>query len=194
MWDTLRPFVLAFIPIFIAIDTMSLVPIYISITESMDQSARRRVIVQCFITASAVGIAFLFLGRLLLRVMGIQVADFQVAGGIILLALALPDILGLQQLRRDTAGVTVGVVPLGTPLIVGPAVLTAMLLLADTYGYVPTITSLMVNLVLAVSAFFFSDYIFRLIGQAGIKAISKIVGLILASYAVMLIRKGIQAP
>lgn len=193
MLDLLKPYALAFIPIFVAIDAVSLVPIYINITQGMDPAAKHRVIGQCFLTAAIVGIAFLFVGRGIFWVMGIAVSDFQIAGGIILLAVAIPDILGLQQLRRDTAGVTVGVVPLGIPLIVGPAVLTAMLLLADTYGYAPAITSLVVNLVLVVSAFLLSDRIIRLVGEPGVKAISKIVALLLAAYAVMLIRKGMTS-
>jgi multiple antibiotic resistance protein len=78
------------------------------------------------------------------------------------------------------------------PLMVGPGVLTATLLLAPRYGYAATILALVVNLVIAVAGFWLSDRIMKVIGEAGIKALTKVVGLLLAAYAVMLVRDGIQ--
>jgi len=190
--DFVKTFLLCFVPIAVAIDAISLVPIYMAIAGGLTRSEQKKIILQSFVTSIAVGVAFLVAGKGLLWVMGIKEGDFQIAGGIILLGLAIPDILGHPLVRRDISGLTVGVVPLGTPLMVGPGVLTASLLLAGRYGYAPTIAALVVNLVIAVTGFWLAEKIIRGIGEAGTKALTKVVGLLLAAFAVMLVRDGIQ--
>ncbi len=188
----LKDFLMCFVPIAVAVDAISLLPIFIFITEDLDASGRRRIIIQSFLTAAGVGVVFLLVGKGLLLAMGIRPEDFQIAGGLILLGLALPDILGFPLIRRDVAGLTAGVVPLGVPLIVGPGVLTAGLLLCDQYNYGVTIAALLANLLIAMGGFFLASRIVRVLGEAGTKALTKLMGLLLASYAVMLVRDGIQ--
>lgn len=190
--EFVRAFLLCFIPIAVAIDAISLVPIYMTMTSGLTRQEQKRIVLQSFVTATAVGVVFLIAGKALLWAMGIKEWDFQIAGGIILLGLAIPDILGYPLIRRDISGLTIGVVPLGMPLMVGPGVLTASLLLSDRYGYAATIAALVVNLVIAVMGFWFSGGILRVIGEAGTKALTKVVGLLLAAYGVMLVRDGIQ--
>jgi multiple antibiotic resistance protein len=192
MPKVLNDFLMCFVPIAIAVDAVSLLPIFISITGHMDAAGRTRIIWQSVLTAAGVGVAFLLVGKALLLLMGIQPTDFQIAGGLILLGLALPDILGRPLIRRDAAGLTAGVVPLGVPLIVGPGVLTAGLLLCDRYNYPLTIAALLVNLLIVMAGFFLASRIVRVLGEAGTKALTKLMGLLLASYAVMLVRDGIQ--
>jgi len=189
--DVVKVFGLCFVPLFVALGPVSLVPVYVGLTRGFRREQRRAIIVQSFVTAGIGAVAFLLLGKVVLRLMGIEQCDFQIAGGIILLGLALPDILGFPMLKRDVSGLTVGVVPLGMPLMVGPGVLTALLLLSDLYGYVPTLVALIVNLVIAVLGFGFAGRIMRVMGETGTKAATRLVGLFLAAYAVMLIRDGV---
>jgi multiple antibiotic resistance protein len=86
---------------------------------------------------------------------------------------------------------SLGVVPIGVPLIVGPAVLTTSLILINEYGIILPLLALLVNIIIACLLFYFSGPIIKLLGNAGSKAISKIFALILAAIAVMMIRKGI---
>jgi multiple antibiotic resistance protein len=188
----MQDFFMCFVPLAVAIDAISLVPVFIALTSSLNAAERRKVILQSMITAAAVGIAFTLVGKALLSLMGIQQVDFQIAGGIILLGLALPDILGKPLVRRDVSGLTVGVVPLGVPLLVGPGVLTAMLLLSDKYHYALPIAALLANLGLAMLGLWFSTTILRVIGDLGTKALTRIMAILLAAYAVMLVRDGIQ--
>jgi multiple antibiotic resistance protein len=85
-----------------------------------------------------------------------------------------------------------GVVPIGVPLIVGPAVLTNILLLVDHYGIVPTLISLILNLFIVLISLMNAERIIRLVGKGGIVGISKVMSLLLASIAVMMIRLGIE--
>ena len=84
-----------------------------------------------------------------------------------------------------------GIVPLGMPLIAGPALITTLLLLVQTQGMAVTLVALAVNLVLIVLAFVGSDWLGRTIGQMGLRAISKIVSMLLAAIAVAMIRRGL---
>jgi multiple antibiotic resistance protein len=85
-----------------------------------------------------------------------------------------------------------GVVPMGVPLIVGPAVLTNILLLVDHYGIIPTIISLLVNLFIVWISLKNAERIIRVIGRGGIVGISKVMALLLASIAIMMIRLGVE--
>lgn len=123
-------FILTFIPLFVAIDVAGVLPFYVSLTKGMSRPSRNRILFQALLTAAGVSIAFLFLGKLILNVLGITVSDFKIAGGIVLLVLAVLDLVQLEKRGRDI-GPTIGVVPLGMPLIVGPAVLTTILKVAS---------------------------------------------------------------
>jgi multiple antibiotic resistance protein len=87
-----------------------------------------------------------------------------------------------------------GIVPLGMPLIAGPALLTALLVLVDTVGIVFTLVSLLVNLALVAVAFWNADRFARWMGMQGLRGVSKIVALLLAAIAVSLIRRGWNTP
>ncbi|HSH38031.1 MAG TPA: MarC family protein, partial [Chthoniobacterales bacterium] len=87
-----------------------------------------------------------------------------------------------------------GVVPLGMPLIAGPALLTALLLLVDTVGVFYTILSLVVNLLLVEIGFRYARRIEALLGKQGLQGVSKLIALLLAAIAVSLIRRGWQTP
>jgi len=184
-------YVLTFIPIFVAVDVLGILPIFISLVDSLEFSERKRVIFQSVLTASAVGLGFVFLGKAIFLIIGLLVADFKIAGGIVLLVLSLMDLLSPEKSRRQPTS-SMGVVPLGTPLIVGPAVLTTIIMLIDIYGIIPTVTSFIINMVVVWFVFINSDHILRILGNAGSKAISKVASLILASIGVMMIRKGIM--
>jgi len=83
-------------------------------------------------------------------------------------------------------------VPLGTPLIVGPAVLTTSLVIVSHYGIIPTMISVIANILVAGFVFSLSSSLMGFLGEAGSKALSKVTSLLLAAIAVMLIRKGLE--
>ena len=113
-----------------------------------------------------------------------------IAGGIILFCIAIIDILNPGKERRMPAK-ELGVVPLGTPLIVGPAVLTTSLMIISEYGLYATVISVFFNILLAGGVFLLSEVLIKGLGEAGTKALSKVMSLLLAAIAVMMIRRGI---
>ncbi len=190
-WNTiLDPFLLSLIPIFVAVDPLGMLPIYVAMTEGLKQRQRKTVIRHSILTAFLITVGFIFLGAAVFRALGILVEDFLIAGGILLLIIAVVDIVRAGE-KKMPPNPTVGVVPLGTPLIAGPAVLTTSLVLVGPYGYTPVILALSVNLLLTWIVFVLADRIIRLIGINGARAIAKIASLLLAAIAVKLIRSGI---
>jgi len=182
-------FLLAFIPVFIAIDVVGILPIFMSLVDGIEKPRKTKIINQSVITALSVSIGFLALGKFVFSVLGIEIYDFKMAGGLLLLVFAINDLLFSEKGKR-AATQTMGVVPLGIPLVVGPAVLTSIIVTVDTYGYIPTITSLAVNLVIVWIVFLKSNFIYRLMGEGGSKAFAKVASLLLAAIAVMMIRRG----
>lgn len=188
----MKEFWLAFVPLFVAVDAIGNVPLFIGLTERLSRERRRVVILQSMVTALGVSFAFLFVGHQALRLIGVSIQDFLVAGGALLFILALVDMTAGEQRRRAPMDPdTLGAVPLGVPLIVGPAVLTTSLLLLDSHGVWITSIALAVNILLTGVFFLGSDWIMRLLGAAGSRVVSKLAALILGALGVMLVRKGI---
>lgn len=184
-------FLLAFIPIFVAIDPIGLVALFIGLGTSSSRENRRRQAYVGILTGLCVAVGFIFLGKGIFAALGITVADFQVAGGLILLCLAIRELVGFGRADRDT-GDDFGVVPLGMPLIAGPALLTALLILIDTVGIVSTLVSLLVNLGIVAVTLCNAERFTRWMGKQGLRGVSKLVALLLAAIAISLIRRGWQ--
>ena len=143
------------------------------------------------ITASGLAIGFILIGKLFFRLLGITIGDFMIAGGAVLFCLAIIDVINPVKKRRIPSK-ELGAVPLGTPLIVGPAVLTTSLVIVSHYGLIPTIVSVIANILVAGLVFSLSSKLMRFLGESGSKALSKVTSLLLAAIAVMLIRKGLE--
>jgi multiple antibiotic resistance protein len=189
--SALQKFLLAFIPVFVAIDPIGLVAIFMGLGTNAAHEHRKHQAFLGLLTGLLVAVGFIFLGKGIFAALGITVADFQVAGGLILLALAVRELVGYGRADRDTDN-EFGVVPLGMPLIAGPALLTALLILVDSVGVVYTLLSLVVNLAIVAIALCNAERFARLMGRQGLRGISKIIALLLAAIAISLIRRGWQ--
>jgi len=185
----IHKFFVGFIPIFVAIDPIGLVAVFMGLATTATREQRQSQGMVGIFTALCVAVGFVFLGKLIFVALGITVADFQVAGGLILLGLAGRELLNVGPTDRGPSD-DFGVVPLGMPLIAGPALLTALLILVDTVGLVFTLVSLLINLGLVAIAFWNADQVTRWMGRQGLRGVSKIVALLLAAIAVSLIRRG----
>ena len=185
----MKEFLLTFVPILIAVDQIGILPIFIGPTEGLDTRSRREAVRDSVPRAFLLAIGFAFLGKSLFGLLGVSVNDFFVAGGVQLFLIATLDLVSGRKLAREAG--SIGVVPLGTPLIVGPAVLTTALILVDIHGTTTTLAAVVANVLLAGVLLLCAGGLTRLLGQTGIRAVSKIMSVILTAIAVMMIRKGI---
>jgi multiple antibiotic resistance protein len=186
----MNAYVESFLPLFVAINALGILPMYLAVTENLSAGERRRLTLQAVATAAIIA------GQLIFSLLGITVNDLRVGGGLILLVLSISNLLFGDYRRRDpTAGEedvsSVGVVPLGIPLIMGPAAITSVLVSREAYGYIPTLVSLTVNMALVFLTLAFAPFIGRFMGAAVSRAIGKVASLFLAAISVALVRAGL---
>ncbi len=179
--------------LFFALDPIGVLPIFISYTQQLSLKERKSVIFQSILTALFSTILFLILAKYFFKFLGIQTSDFYISGGIILLVFAVKDILTYQEPLQVFKKGDFGVVPLGTPLLAGPCVLALSLILFHRFGIFVVIVSLIIDILITGLIFYFSQIFLKLLGPKGTKAISKITSLLIATIAVMLIRKGLPS-
>jgi len=184
-------FVLTFIPLFIVIDAFGNLPFLISAGQGLDRRQQRKIVHYAVLTATVVGLVFLFFGQFILNVMGIEVPEFAIAGGIILLVLSIRYMI-TGHMVMVVKEEMVAVVPIGTPLTVGPATITTLLLLAGQYSIYVVLISFVLNMLVTWIIFLLAQKIAGFMGRGGLTAISRVFSLLLAAIAVSMVIGGLQ--
>jgi multiple antibiotic resistance protein len=187
-------FLECFIPLFVTIDPIGLAAIFLALGRHVPAVKRRKIATQATWTGGIVALFFLFLGRAIFIAIGIGEGDFEIAGGVILFVIAMRELTQTTSEEKRSLPDDFGIVPLGMPLIAGPATITTLLVISKSVGFGMTLFALVVNLVLVALAFSQSERLERLIGQTGLRAISKIIALLLAAIAVHIVRQGFLPP
>ncbi len=186
----MQAFLLSFTAVFVALDIIGAIPIYLSMTRELSSEARNRVVNTSMLVALVVATVFVFIGKSLFGHLGINLYDFKIAGGLILLLISLADLLSGPEAQDRGSGST-GIVPLAVPLITGPGVLTTLVLQVADHGYWITLAALLSNYLIAWILLRKCDLIKRMIGKDGTVVLSKIAALLLAAIAVAMIRSGV---
>jgi multiple antibiotic resistance protein len=191
--DFFKDLGLAFIPLFVAMDPIGVLPFVLSLTQDMAPAQRSKTTRYALLTALGLGLCFIAIGQGVFHAMGIRIGDFLVAGGLILLVLAIRHLMTgkFVEVQPALGDTMVAVVPIGTPLVVGPAVLTTLLLLVSQYSIAAVLIAFALNLVVAWLVFAQANRVVRFLRQGGLRAISQIASLLLAAIAVMMVRQGI---
>lgn len=192
--ESLRNYFLCFIPLFVAVDPFGVLPTFLAITGPQTPAQRRKTVVTAVMVACAMALVFFAAGRVILRFLNVEVADFRIAGGFLLLVIAVREIFTPKSSSVGAVsegGPEPAIVPLAIPLIVGPAVLTTGLALSETPGYWFTaaafLSVILIMLVMLSAAHKFT----RQIRPGTWAALSKIVSILLAAIGVSYIRQGI---
>ncbi len=187
-----------FVMMWVLIDPIGTVPVFLMVTASMKPEHRRMIATRSVIVAGAVLVGFLIGGHFLLRALGIPLASFQIAGGIVLFLFALTMIFGPPKAEKDLQEAdsatieqarSIAVFPLAIPSIASPGAMLGVVLLNDTdkFSVVDTVENLAVIFAVlgATLVFMYSAKpILRVIGDSGVSVVSRIMGLILAAVAV----------
>ncbi|NOR28795.1 MAG: NAAT family transporter [Lutibacter sp.] len=175
--------------LFAVIDIIGNIPIVIDLRAKFGQIQSEK----ASIIAGIIMIAFLFLGKSILNLIGIDVNSFAVAGAFILFFLALEMILGISLYKEeDNSAKTISVFPLAFPLIAGPGSLTTILSLRAEYETINIVIAIIINILFMYIVLKTSIKIEKLIGKNGINILRKIFGVILLAIAVKLFATNIQ--
>jgi multiple antibiotic resistance protein len=196
----LRFFVEAFVTMFVIMDPPGVIPLFLAYTFGRTNEERKRVAWQAAVTAFCLIVLFAVFGQAILGYLHVEVAAMQIAGGLLLLLVALELLRGAAEPRADTvrSNVNVALVPLGTPLLAGPGAIVATIVFAQQAG---EREGGILALGLAVAAVHillwlfmrFSVNIIRLIKENGVELVTRIAGLLLSALAVQLIINAIRS-
>ena len=199
----LASIITAFTTVFIIIDPPGLVPLFIALTQGMRGRQRWAIGVRAVTVAAGLMAVFLFLGEAVLEFVGISMPAFRIAGGVLLFLTALDMLFERRQKRRGDAaegeeeGHDPSVFPLALPLIVGPGLITTIILLAGQAegpaGIAALVAVLAANLVIVLLSFLASPFIARALGKVGINVITRVLGMLLAALAVQFILDGLSS-
>ncbi|HWP92467.1 MAG TPA: MarC family protein [Thermodesulfobacteriota bacterium] len=189
----LQDILLSFIPLFVAIDPIGVMPMYLSLTRGLDNNDRKKVVRDSILTACILGVIFVLAGKFIFKILGITVADFAIAGGLLLFIFSILDLLKEESLEaRKVTHSSLGIFPIGTPLIVGPAVLTTLIILVDTQGFVATLIAFGANLIILGVVLYKANIILSFLGQGGARGFAKVMSILLAAIGIMMVRRGIM--
>ncbi|PHQ31052.1 MarC family protein [Leeuwenhoekiella nanhaiensis] len=173
--------------LFAIIDIIGSIPIIIGLREKVGHIQSEK----ASIVAAALMVMFLFIGKEILNLIGIDVNSFAVAGAFIIFFIALEMILGIQ-LYKDDAPKTASVVPLAFPLVAGAGTMTSLLSLRAEYEVENIIVAIIINILFVYLVLKASGKIGKILGKQGISIIRKIFGVILLAMAVKLFTTNIQ--
>ncbi len=181
----------ATISIFIIMDPIGNVPVFMALTEYKEREDRRRLFQIAVVTAYVLLLVFTFAGTWILQLFKITLADFQIAGGLLLLAISLKVLTVGYYISPETE--SIGAVPLACPLLVGPGAITAAMVANRLYGVETTVAAVTIAFVATAIILSFGEGIYRLLGKTGSSIVSKIIAILIAAIAVQYIRVGIAA-
>ncbi|HIH42030.1 TPA: MarC family protein [Candidatus Woesearchaeota archaeon] len=180
----------AFLSLFIIMDAFGVLPVFITVTKNYPAHFKKHCANTAMYVAGIVLLVFLFFGLIILDFFGINFSNFKVAGGLILLILGVKIVLGLQFREEVASKYQLAVVPLATPLITGPGVITTVIILVGEYGYYITLLVSLLNLFITWLILYNADYFYKLLGRQGSDVLSRIMGLLLTALGVQFIRVG----
>jgi len=180
----------SFIVFFVSIDPFGIIPTFLTLTNGLSGKLRRKVAIISSFYAFFVAVFFILLGKWLFAYFGISLSHFKIAGGLVLLVLSVRELVIYGEDKGKMGGL--GVVPLGIPLIVGPATLSAGISLVEIWGYPLTILSLSLNVFITAVMLLFSENLVKFFGRGGLTALSKIIMLILSAISVKMIIDGTE--
>lgn len=187
--------------LFAVIDPLGSIPVFLEATKQFDSKAKKRIAIKSTFIASLILLFFIVIGQVIMETMHITLSAFQISGGVILFLFALTMVFGNKKIEegknliKDYKHVTI--FPIAIPSIASPGAIMAVVLLTDnhTYTFVQQLeTTGVVMLVMVATAIMLlaARKLQERIGEAGIMVITKIMGLILASFAVQSILTGIK--
>jgi len=196
----------ALLTLFVVVDPVGLTPTFLAITHGLPRAARRSVALRASLIAGAVLVGTALIGDWLFRMLGISLAAFRIAGGLLLFSIAFEMLFGVRMRREGEAAEqaleehvrNVAAFPLAIPLLAGPGAITATVLLAGRADGNLILLGVLLAVVALVAvacfvAFIFAGQIGRLLGMTGNIVLSRLLGVLLAALAVQFVVDGIRA-
>ncbi|MGZ5415783.1 MAG: MarC family protein [Nocardioides sp.] len=190
-------FIEVFVTLFVIMDPVGTIPIFLSLTRGRSTATIRRAAWQAVAVSFGVIVAFAFFGQQILSYLHISLPALQVAGGLLLLLVALELLTGKEETPTAGSDVNVALVPLGTPMLAGPGAIVATMVFSQRVDDGPDFLAVALGVVLVHVTLWlamrFSLPILRVLRDGGVMLVSRIAGLLLSAIAVQLIANAVRA-
>ncbi len=180
----------ATIALIVVMDPIGLVPIIVSLTSGIGREEQKKMLKVTLYAATAILISFAIVGQQVLNLFSISIANFSVAGGLLLLILSLQ--LLLKGFDVYAGKEDIAVIPLAFPLLVGPGAITVLMLSLQKYGIVIALSSAFIAIIFTALVFWSINSIYRILGRTGSLIVAKIMAILTAAIAVDFIVEGLR--
>lgn len=178
--------------LFIIVDPFGNIPIFMGLTQIMNDQQRQKIFNTAIFVSIILLLVFAFAGQELFNLFGVSIFSFEIAGGILLLIIAIKILIsGSLHGEEEQAPESLGVVPIAIPLLVGPGAITTTILNLQTYDVYVTVLSVLIVLALTWIILRFINHIYRFLGNTGAIVIARIMALFIAAIAVQYIITGV---
>jgi multiple antibiotic resistance protein len=193
MQEILSEIVYAFAALFIILDPLLSVPIFAAMTKGQTPAEIHK---QAFIAVAVAGglmYTFLIFNKMIFDILGLNIASFQIAGGILLFLLGIQEALGIEIGHSKGHTASAAGVVIGTPLLCGPGAITTVMLLSKEYGFLIPFIAITLSLIATWLVLYYSEHIQRVLGEVVTDIMGKVLGMLVAAIAVNIIANGIMA-
>jgi multiple antibiotic resistance protein len=190
--ETVPELIRAVVSLFIVVDPLGNIPIFIGLTREMPPEKRRKTFHAATVTGVILLLSFALVGQQIFTLFGISLQSFMIAGGILLLLISVKILITGSWEAGETTPESVGVVPIAIPLLVGPGAITTTILNIKMFSVPVTVISVLVVFFIVWATLRFIDPIHRLLGRSGSLVIARVMALLIAAIAVEYIIEGIR--
>jgi multiple antibiotic resistance protein len=191
--DSLMAILYSAVSLFIILDPLLSIPLFMDLTRRMKPKDIARQAAIAIAVAGGLMYFFLFFNLAIFSVLSIDIASFQIAGGILLFFLGMQEAMGFHLKERNSHSKTAAGVVIGTPLLCGPGTITNVMLLSKTYGIIIPSIAIAISLVATWLVLRYSTHIQKALGKVVTEILGKLLGMLLAAIAIRIIANGIVA-
>lgn len=195
-------FLVVFIPMFVVIDPFGTLPFYLALTGSMDRPSRNKTLMYAVVFAAALLLVFAIAGKAILEYLSVSIDALRITGGILLIVIGVSMLYEGDVPRSKRKGAEeaedkmhtpedVAFVPLGTPFLAGPGAISVVIISAGTANLGMTVLALLAVMALSALLLWRSDIVYKVVGNAGTRALTRVMGLITSAYAVQMVLDGV---
>ncbi len=189
--DFVSELVKAVIALFIIVDPFGNIPIFVGLTDTMEDNQRKRIFNVATVVALVLLLVFSFAGQEILNIFGLSIYSFEVAGGILLLIISIRILLSNGSHEHVESPESMGAVPIAMPLLVGPGAITTTIFNIQTYGIYIAVISVVAVLAITWVVLRFMNSIYRVLGKTGSLVIARVMALLIAAIAIQYILTGV---
>ncbi len=176
--------------IFAVLNPVGVIPTFLSLTEGMDPKKRHKIVRQSIITVLILAVILAVGGSLILEFFRVSIFSLQIGGGVLLMVIAIDMLSGLPRTKAVESQEEVAIVPIATPLLIGPGTMTTLIVFSKTVSVLYLLISIILVSLTAYLLLRYSELLIKMLGINGIRAISRFMTIIIAAFAAQLLYGG----